>query len=232
MDLDDLLRRYFGTANLIEASPAMRESGIDRLRVDFGLVPANLTTVDGLLKAYFEPAAPFEASGDKKSEFPDAIALMSLEEWARSSGRTILAASADKGWKAFADRSDDIFIQGDLGGALQIVQDDTDTAATAVNRLLRGMTDGELYELMASISDSLSDALIDRLGFRDRGVIVPKVRGRHIRTCVRAVQLRQAGGRVCREDRPAGSRGDGRPSRGRDYSDSHGRLLALRLGRH
>ena len=37
MDLDDLLQRYFGTSVLSEASPAMRESGIDRLGVDFGL---------------------------------------------------------------------------------------------------------------------------------------------------------------------------------------------------
>lgn len=125
------------------------------------VVPANLADVDGLLKAYFEPTAPFEASGEKKSEFPDAIALMSLEQWARSSGRTILATSADKGWKAFADRSDHISVEGDLGEALQIVQDDTDAAAAAINGLLRRMTDGELGELMASISDRLSDALLD-----------------------------------------------------------------------
>ena len=37
MDFDDLLNRYFGTSNLSEASPAMQEAGIDRLRVDFGL---------------------------------------------------------------------------------------------------------------------------------------------------------------------------------------------------
>jgi hypothetical protein len=37
MDLDDLLQRYFGTSNLSEASPAVQETGIDRLRVDFGL---------------------------------------------------------------------------------------------------------------------------------------------------------------------------------------------------
>lgn len=37
MDLDDLLRRYFGTPNLSEASSAVRETGVDRLRVDFGL---------------------------------------------------------------------------------------------------------------------------------------------------------------------------------------------------
>jgi hypothetical protein len=37
MDFDDLLQRYFDTADLSEVSPAMLEAGIDRLRVDFGL---------------------------------------------------------------------------------------------------------------------------------------------------------------------------------------------------
>jgi hypothetical protein len=37
MDLDDLLHRYFGTSDMSSASPAMREAGIDRLRVDLGL---------------------------------------------------------------------------------------------------------------------------------------------------------------------------------------------------
>ena len=37
MDFDDLLRRYFGAADLAEASPAVQEAGVDRLRVDLGL---------------------------------------------------------------------------------------------------------------------------------------------------------------------------------------------------
>lgn len=37
MDLDQLLNHYFGTSNLAEASPAVQTSGLDRLRVDFGL---------------------------------------------------------------------------------------------------------------------------------------------------------------------------------------------------
>ena len=39
MDLDDLLLRYFGTADPAEASPAVLETAIDRIRVDFGLEP-------------------------------------------------------------------------------------------------------------------------------------------------------------------------------------------------
>lgn len=37
MDLDHLLHQYFGTSDLVEASPAVRAAGVDRLRVDFGL---------------------------------------------------------------------------------------------------------------------------------------------------------------------------------------------------
>jgi hypothetical protein len=37
MDFDQLLQRYFGTSDLSLASPAMREAGLDRLRVDLGL---------------------------------------------------------------------------------------------------------------------------------------------------------------------------------------------------
>jgi hypothetical protein len=37
MDLDQLLHHYFGTSDVAEASPAMQDAGLDRLRVDFGL---------------------------------------------------------------------------------------------------------------------------------------------------------------------------------------------------
>lgn len=37
MDLDHLLKHYFGTSDLAEASPGMQAAGLDRLRVDLGL---------------------------------------------------------------------------------------------------------------------------------------------------------------------------------------------------
>ena len=37
MDLDDLLRRYFVTTDLAEASPAVVAAGVERALVDFGL---------------------------------------------------------------------------------------------------------------------------------------------------------------------------------------------------
>ncbi len=37
MDLDDLLKRYFGTSNPAQAFAAVQEAGIDRLKVELGL---------------------------------------------------------------------------------------------------------------------------------------------------------------------------------------------------
>lgn len=37
MDLDDQLRRYFGTADFAEIAPSALEAGIERMRVDLGL---------------------------------------------------------------------------------------------------------------------------------------------------------------------------------------------------
>ena len=37
MDLDDQLRRYFGTADLAAVPPAALEAGVERMKVDLGL---------------------------------------------------------------------------------------------------------------------------------------------------------------------------------------------------
>ena len=37
MDLDDQLRRYFGTADFSAIAPAALEAGIERMKVDLGL---------------------------------------------------------------------------------------------------------------------------------------------------------------------------------------------------
>jgi hypothetical protein len=37
MDLDDLLRRYFGTTDLSQVGPGAQSAGLDRMRVEFGL---------------------------------------------------------------------------------------------------------------------------------------------------------------------------------------------------
>ena len=78
------------------------------------LETANTLPVHGLLDAYFNTKPPFEKEGKKKAEFPDAIALLSLEEWARQKDTKVLAVSSDGGWKAFAETSDYIIVIEDI----------------------------------------------------------------------------------------------------------------------
>ena len=52
--------------------------------------------------------------GKRKAEFPDAMALLSLEEWARRKDTKVLAVSSDGGWKAFAESSDHIIVVEDI----------------------------------------------------------------------------------------------------------------------
>ena len=61
------------------------------------------------MNRYFSGATPFAIVGKKKAEFPDAIALMSLEQWAKIHGKKMLVISNDADWQSFADASDYLF---------------------------------------------------------------------------------------------------------------------------
>lgn len=75
-----------------------------------------------VMKRYFQPSVPFERSGDKKHEFPDAVALMALESWAEEHNKPVLLVSNDKGWQAFAEASNRLCCVAELDEALELFQ--------------------------------------------------------------------------------------------------------------
>lgn len=79
--------------------------------------------VDALLKGYFSTKAPFEGAADKKSEFPDAIALLSLEGWARQKKVSVLFVTKDKGCQNFCSESDCLVAIDELDDALALIQE-------------------------------------------------------------------------------------------------------------
>lgn len=94
-----------------------------------------------LTKLYFANSAPFDAAGPKKAEFPDAIALLSLEAWAANRGEKIIAVSKDAGWAEFAENSHHIDVVPDLAVGLQLLQTDAVRVAEVINAfLLRAMS--------------------------------------------------------------------------------------------
>jgi len=75
-----------------------------------------------LVKMYAEIDPPFEDKKDKKEEFPDAIALLTLEAWAEDNKKNVLVVSADAGWIAFGEGAKRITVTEDLAKAIEYFQ--------------------------------------------------------------------------------------------------------------
>ncbi|MEJ1968454.1 MAG: PIN domain-containing protein [Rhizomicrobium sp.] len=112
-----------------------------------------------LVQAYFRSAPPFASAGKKKHEFPDAIALLSLEQWAKANKKRILAVSGDRDWAAFAEKSDAIDVVPQLSDALELLQKYADEAEVIVQRLLTEVESGANAALSAQFEEMLSDAV-------------------------------------------------------------------------
>ncbi len=61
---------------------------------NFEIIDYPTLNIEGIFKSYFEKKFPFGSAG-KKSEFPDAFALKSIEIWAEENGIKVLAFSKD-----------------------------------------------------------------------------------------------------------------------------------------
>ena len=67
------------------------------------------TLASDLFARYFAKEPPCEVVKDKKSEFPDAAALLVLERCALENETLGLLISNDKGWRSFANQSEYLF---------------------------------------------------------------------------------------------------------------------------
>lgn len=114
----------------------------------------NFVEIDALLDSYFGVLPPFEEKSDKKHEFPDAIALLSLEKWADSKALEILVVSEDKGWLSFSSRSNRLHAVKKLADAFDAFSDSVRSAQifSAVETALMG-----------SDQQTIRDALVERV---------------------------------------------------------------------
>jgi hypothetical protein len=111
-----------------------------------------------VVKRYFEGTAPFGGT-KKKAEFPDAIALLSLEKWAEVNDAKILAVSGDKDWQGF--KSARITVVGDLADALSRLQVGADKAELVVTKLLGEVAANARADLRDQLSSFLERVVPD-----------------------------------------------------------------------
>lgn len=103
------------------------EHAKQQLREFIGRTGADVITADqapmnALLDGYFKSKPPFSGKG-KKSEFPDAIALLSLEAWAAKHRKRVLVVSKDNDWKTFSYQSPYLDLVDDLGKAMAMLSE-------------------------------------------------------------------------------------------------------------
>jgi hypothetical protein len=82
--------------------------------------------VSELIQKYFRAQPPFSENGKKKNEFPDAIALISLETWANKNQTKIIVVTSDNDWKNFCKGSERLCYSDDLAGVLGLFQNADD----------------------------------------------------------------------------------------------------------
>ncbi len=80
----------------------------------------NYISVSDLLDQYFSNRPPFSENGKKKNEFPDAIVLLAVEEWAEQEKKSVLAIAKDKDWTDYCRDSKYIDCKNDLSESLAI----------------------------------------------------------------------------------------------------------------
>lgn len=115
--------------------------------------------VDKLIASYFEPKAPFESTKDKKSEFPDAIALLSLESWATREHTSILFVTKDHGCQTYCRTSARLTAIDDLGTALTLVQERNAHTRQLTDLVAQRIGQGAYQNFIADLTERISENL-------------------------------------------------------------------------
>jgi hypothetical protein len=123
------------------------------------IVRASGANIERLITMYFAPEAPFEEG--KKHEFPDAIALITLEDWAKTNGKKLLAITRDKGWISFCEKSEWIDTEPDVSSALQRFQAHTESARRLVTALLSSIAAGERQDVKNELEQRLTGEIAE-----------------------------------------------------------------------
>jgi len=146
--------------NAIEATMGLQQSPQDFAEAYFNVftdaTKPEVIAADGrvshaeVLRRYFAPEPPFSAKDRKKSEFPDALALLSLESWAVDNKTLVLVVSRDSDWQTFAESSKHLVCIPDLDQALDYFNGEARFVVERAVGLLRKQAAPELNEAIGS----------------------------------------------------------------------------------
>ncbi|WP_183092171.1 PIN domain-containing protein, partial [Brenneria goodwinii] len=153
---------------------AMYELNQFMLSTNAELVLNEETYVSEVTELYFSCKAPFAQTGNKKNEFPDAIALLSLRSWAKA-GNGIIVVSKDDDWARFCadSHNDKLYHVKDLSTALAIIN-----ASKLERYSIETQRLNKFQEYIAS--EAFHKDVIDGLKFKAIENITPKGHANYI----------------------------------------------------
>ncbi|MEP6518578.1 PIN domain-containing protein [Microcoleus vaginatus] len=114
--------------------------------------------VSELIQKYFRAQPPFSENGKKKNEFPDAIALISLEAWANKNQTKIIVVTSDNDWKNFCKGSELLCYSDDLAGVLGLFQNADDLC----RHLSQQYENGVLEDVKQAVFNALKNKIFER----------------------------------------------------------------------
>lgn len=119
---------------------------------------------EGILKEifrrYFSVVPPFEQKSAKKSEFPDAAALLILEAHAEEYNSAGIVVSRDGGWQAFADQSDYLYCVKTLD-ELTALFAATGEVASTIHTAIRTAIEDRFSPLRSDLNDAFRDHVVN-----------------------------------------------------------------------
>ncbi|WP_157642415.1 PIN domain-containing protein [Burkholderia ubonensis] len=151
-----LYEEIVGNADFAGKAETRLAAFIERCNAERIGVRENLD-VDKLIASYFEPKAPFEYTKDKKSEFPDAIALLSLESWATKEQTSILFVTKDHGCQTYCATAERLAAIDDLGAALTLVQERNAHTRQLTDLVAQRIEQGAYPNFVAQLTEHISE---------------------------------------------------------------------------
>lgn len=117
-----------------------------------------------IFNMYFQGRPPFGGGKDKKHEFPDAAALLSLDLMAAEKGLSVIVVSKDAGWMAYAERSQHIYCVSSINELTALFISDTEAAKT-IKEKMQNCFENPTIDLTKSIKSTIEKGL-DAISWR------------------------------------------------------------------
>lgn len=126
------------------------------------VLPVSAVSVDGILDRYFGVEPPF-AEGKKKSEFPDAIALEAISQWAAEHDERMYVVAIDGDMKGYCEKDERLIYVESVEKFLDRVVAEDEASATHVRELIGNNADA-IEERIAQDFPSMGFYIDDREG--------------------------------------------------------------------